>query len=105
MSNFFIFRILLQCHTQICIFLCNNIKNASVESMSDPMSVSLAALSARQAQRQGKEILAQQVLSDERFEESVDTGFNPGAVERQQARFNRFRTLENRTHSSSKEQK
>jgi type III secretion protein W len=64
--------------------------------MTDPIPINLAAIEARQAQSQAKDITARQVLSEERFQESVDTGFNPGAVERQQARINRFRTLESR---------
>jgi len=64
--------------------------------MSDPIHVSLASIQAKAAQRESKEILAKQVLSADRFEESVDTAFNPAAVERQQARLNRFRTLDAR---------
>lgn len=64
--------------------------------MTDPIPINLAAIEARQAQTQAKDITARQVASEEKFQESVDTGFNPGAVERQQARLNRFRTLENR---------
>lgn len=65
--------------------------------MSDSLPVvSLSAIEARAAQRESKEILATQVLSEERFEEGVDTGFNPAAAQRQQERLNRFKALDAR---------
>lgn len=56
----------------------------------------ISAIAAKQSQKEGREIIARQVATESRFEEAVDTGFNPQAAARQQARFNRFRSLENR---------
>jgi len=60
------------------------------------MPVNLAAIEARQAQQQAGKVMAQQLMSHERFQEEVEVGFNPAAVEREQARFNRFKPLNNR---------
>lgn len=74
--------------------------------MSDHIPINLSAIEAKQAQAQAREATARQVISEERFQESVDTGFNPGAVERQQARLTRFRSLESRAKpTESKERK
>lgn len=64
--------------------------------MADPIPINLAAIEARAAQREAKQIVARQVLSEERFEEGVERGFNPAAAEREQGRYNRFRPLESR---------
>lgn len=63
--------------------------------MTDPI-LSTAAIQARAAQKEARELTAKQVLSEERFQESVDTGFNPQAAARQQERLGRFRTLDSR---------
>ncbi len=73
--------------------------------MTEPIPINLAAIEARSAQAQAKDITARQVLSEERFQESVDTGFNPGAVERQQARIVRFRSLESRGKTAEAKEK
>lgn len=69
--------------------------------MSDPFPVNLARIEAKAAQAEAKQLLANQVLTKARFEEDVDEGFNPAAVERQQGRYNRFRPLENRRKSTT----
>lgn len=64
--------------------------------MTDPIPINLAAIEQKAAQREAKQIIAKQVASNARFTEEVEQGFNPGAVEREQGRFNRFRTLQSR---------
>lgn len=75
--------------------------------MSDPFPVSLGAIETRASQKEVKELIAQQVTSEARFEESVDEGFNPIAAQKQQARLNRFKPLETRGKnlSEAKEKK
>ncbi len=73
--------------------------------MSDYIPVNLARIEAKAAQAEAKQSLARQVLSEARFEEEVEQGFNPGAVEREQGRYNRFRPLENRRRPQQSETK
>ncbi len=67
--------------------------------MTDPIPVNLAAIEQRAGQKLARQEMAQQVPQD-RFVEDVERGFNPAAVERQQARLGRFRTLESRRKAS-----
>jgi type III secretion protein W len=80
-------------------------ENEIRESMADPFSVNLARIEQDSAKIQARQDLARQVLSNARFEEEVEEGFNPAAVEKEQARYNRFRPLENRKRSSESEEK
>lgn len=64
--------------------------------MTEPIPVNLAAIEQRAGQKLAGQEEAQQVASQDRFIEDVERGFNPEAVERQQARMGRFRTLESR---------
>jgi type III secretion protein W len=73
--------------------------------MTEPVPISTAAIQARAAQQEARELIAKQVLSEERFEESVDTGFNPTAAARQQERMGRFRTLDSRVKAQEKQDK
>lgn len=62
--------------------------------MTDPIPINLSAIEARAAQREAKEIAVLQEDSQSRFVEEVERGFNPAAAEREQSRFNRFRSLD-----------
>lgn len=75
--------------------------------MSDSIPISLGAIETRQAQKEAKELIAQQVTSEARFEESVDEGFNPIAAQKQQQRLNKFKPLDSRgkTLAEAKEKK
>ncbi len=70
--------------------------------MTEPLPVNLGAIEQRAGQRIAAQEEAQQVASQDRFIEDVERGFNPGAVERQQARLGRFRTLDNRRKPAEK---
>jgi type III secretion protein W len=73
--------------------------------MTEPIPVNLSAIEQRAAQKIATAEEAQQVASQDRFIEDVERGFNPAAVERQQARLGRFRTLENRRRPPESQQK
>lgn len=73
--------------------------------MTEPIPVNLAAIEQRAGQKIARQEEALQVASQDRFMEDVERGFNPGAVERQQARLGRFRTLENRRKPAESEKK
>jgi type III secretion protein W len=63
----------------------------------DIPNINLAALEAKAAMREAKQLLVKQVSAAARFTEDVETqGFNPVAAGREQARLNQFRSLENR---------
>ncbi len=64
--------------------------------MTEPIPVNLAAIAARHGRADAKRALANQVNAEERFEADVERGFNSMAASREQARFNRFRSLESR---------
>jgi type III secretion protein W len=73
--------------------------------MTDPIPVNLAAIEQRAGQKLAGQEEAQQVASQDRFIEDVERGFNPAAVERQQGRLGRFRTLESRRRPAESERK
>jgi type III secretion protein W len=73
--------------------------------MTDPIPVNLASVEERLGQKLIGQEEAQQVASQDRFIEDVERGFNPGAVERQQARYGRFRTLESRRKATESHRK
>ncbi len=68
--------------------------------MTNPIP-NVSAAEARVAKQIIAREIANQVASQASFTEEVDQGFNPGAAEREQGRFSRFRTLENRTKRSA----
>lgn len=72
---------------------------------SGPTPISTSAIQAQSAKMLGKQMTAKQVASEDDFIESVDTGFNPAAVEREQARRNRSRTLTERKGTEKTETK
>ena len=64
--------------------------------MTDPIRVNLAAIEQRAAQKESRQLDAKQDAAKARFTEDVERGFNPDAVEREQSRREKFRTLETR---------
>lgn len=73
--------------------------------MADPIPVNLSSIEARQAQQEAGKLIARQLMSSERFQEEVEVGFNPGAVEREQSRLSKFKPINNRILQQPKEQK
>lgn len=66
--------------------------------MSDSIQpVNLAAIEQRATLRDASQIVARQEAAKVRFNEEIETAFNPAAVERQQARFGRFTSLKSRS--------
>jgi len=64
--------------------------------MTDPVPINISRIEQREAKQQAQQLLADQVESKDRFMEEAERGFNPGAVEREQGRLNRFRPLNSR---------
>ncbi len=73
--------------------------------MTDPIPINLAAIEARATQKEATQITAFQDAAKSRFVEEIERGFNPGAVEREQARNSRFKTLESRKKNPTSESK
>ncbi|MCH9626383.1 MAG: hypothetical protein S4CHLAM2_00030 [Chlamydiales bacterium] len=73
--------------------------------MTDPIPINLAAIEARATQKEASQITAFQDAAKSRFVEESERGFNPGAVEREQARNSRFKTLESRKKNPTSEGK
>jgi len=64
--------------------------------MSDPIPVNLARIEQKTTQTEASKILARQVASQDSVKESMEEGFNPAAVEREQGRMGKFRPLTSR---------
>lgn len=74
--------------------------------MTDPtMPINVAAIESRSALDKSVKRLAQQVGSQDRLEESESEAFNPGAAEKEQAKYNRFRPLDNRKKTEGEAKK
>lgn len=72
--------------------------------MTDPIPVNLAAIEARSTKAEVKEAHARQDAAKARLVENMEEAFNPGAVKREQSRYNRFRSLENRRKEPAAEE-
>ncbi len=69
--------------------------------MSDSSSINVAAIEAKQTQREAKELIASQVMSATRLTEDLESAFNPAAALRMSQRRDRFRPLESRSAKAS----
>lgn len=67
--------------------------------------VNIAAIEARGAKLEAGQMLARQVLSEDRLEEEYSQAFNPAAVEREQSRYNRFKTIDKRGKAAESEER
>ncbi|MCB1181013.1 MAG: type III secretion system gatekeeper subunit SctW [Chlamydiia bacterium] len=70
--------------------------------MSELVPINLSAIESKHAKQEAKQILAQQVSSKDRLEEALSQRFNPEAVEREQARQEKFKTLDHRKEKAQK---